>query len=106
MEIFQPGKVTVALSADSDVPGCTWMSGFAPPSSYNLQGCSVQNFGCGGCTAFHNLASGTSLAFGTRVNLSFEVDAKAGCPPSSPSTVLDNIYSSTGSLAGALFVRL
>ena len=55
VEIFKPGRVTVSLSVDEDLPACTWVKHLLTPQGYSVQGSMVQRFGCGGCVVHYNL---------------------------------------------------
>ena len=77
VEIFRPGRITVSLSVNADVPACTWGHNLSTPSGYSVQGTTSQHFACGGCIFHYSLAC----------------THKADGLPSSPSTVLDSIFS-------------
>lgn len=84
-EIFGPGRLTVSLSVDEDLPACNWVERLAPPDGYTMQGSMVQRFNCGGCVVHYNLMRSDNTS-------------GPGALPSSPSTVLDTVL--FGSLAG------
>jgi len=58
--IFGPGKMTVALTADKQQPGCSWGQGLVVPDSYACKSISSQRFACGGHTVFYTLAAAPS----------------------------------------------
>lgn len=83
MEVFAPGRVTVSLSVNEDVPACGWAQSLAAPPGYKLAGSASARFDCGGCVHHYSLAA----------------SGKPDDLPGSPATVLDNIMS-TMSLTG------
>ncbi|DBB08932.1 TPA: Mitochondrial 2-oxoadipate and 2-oxoglutarate transporter [Trebouxia sp. C0006] len=75
VDIFNPGKVTVALTVDTNLPCCMWGESVQTPDRYTCHAQVSQRFTCGGRTAFYSLAR----------------DAKqhAEAEPVSPMTVLE-----------------
>ena len=61
--IFNPGRLSVALSVDQSVPCCPWAAGaLSFPSAYSAGGSACQAFACGGRTAFYSAALGSAPA--------------------------------------------
>lgn len=90
-EIFRPGRITVSLSVNEDLPTCKWVEHLRAPRGYSMQGNAAQRFGCGGCVFHYNLA----------------LAEKAGdALPNSPSTVLENIFGSMSYTGGNLETTL
>ena len=75
----------MSLSVNVDVPACTWGHTLSTPSGYSVQGTTSQRFACGGCIFHYSLVC---------IN-------KADGLPTSPSTVLDSIFSAM-SMTGLL----
>ena len=53
--IFRPALLSVALSADATVPGCSWGDGLNSLAGYNPGGATSQNLPAGGRVSFYNL---------------------------------------------------
>lgn len=75
VDIFNPGKMTVALTVDTNLPCCIWGESVQTPERYTCHAQVSQRFTCGGRTAFYSMAR----------------DAKqhTDAEPVSPMTVLD-----------------
>ena len=75
VDIFNPGKMTVALTVDTNLPCCMWGESVQTPERYTCHAQISQRFTCGGRTAFYSMAR----------------DAKqhADAEPVSPMTVLE-----------------
>ena len=54
--IFNPGKMTVALTVDTNLPCCMWGESVQTPSRYTCHASVSQMFSCGGRTAFYSMA--------------------------------------------------
>ena len=56
VDIFNPGKLTVALTVDTNLPCCLWGESVQTPASYTCHASASQMFSCGGRTAFYSMA--------------------------------------------------
>ena len=56
VDIFNPGKMTVALTVDTNLPCCMWGESVHTPASYTCHASVSQTFTCGGRTAFYSMA--------------------------------------------------
>ena len=56
VDIFHPGKMTVALTVDTNLPCCLWGESVQTPAKYTCHARVSQMFGCGGRTAFYSMA--------------------------------------------------
>lgn len=56
VDIFYPGKMTVALTVDTNLPCCLWGESVQTPASYTCHASTSQMFSCGGRTAFYSMA--------------------------------------------------
>jgi len=92
VEIFRPGRVTVSLSVDRDIPGCTWTQALLPPGGYAMEGTTFQHFACGGCL-YHYCFQQQRGPGGK------------GAGTDTPSTVLDGLFGPVSS-AGELLCWL
>ena len=76
VDIFNPGKMTVALTVDTNLPCCLWGESVQTPASYTCHASVSQKFSCGGHTAFYSM--------GRDAKTHMEAD------PVSPMTVLES----------------
>ncbi|KAL3132948.1 Mitochondrial 2-oxoadipate and 2-oxoglutarate transporter [Trebouxia sp. C0009 RCD-2024] len=76
VDIFNPGKMTVALTVDTNLPCCMWGESVQTPAPYTCHASVSQTFSCGGRTAFYSMARDA--------NTHMEADAV------SPMTVLES----------------
>jgi len=56
VDIFNPGKMTFALTVDTNLPCCMWGESVQTPDRYTCHAQVSQRFTCGGRTAFYSLA--------------------------------------------------
>ncbi len=56
VDIFNPGKMTVALTVDTNLPCCMWGESVQTPERYTCHAQVSQKFTCGGRTAFYSMA--------------------------------------------------
>lgn len=56
VDIFNPGKMTVALTVDTNLPCCLWGESVQTPAAYTCHASVSQAFSCGGRTAFYSMA--------------------------------------------------
>lgn len=56
VDIFNPGKMTVALTVDTNLPCCMWGESVQTPNRYTCHAQTSQQFTCGGRTAFYSMA--------------------------------------------------
>ncbi|DBA97123.1 TPA: Mitochondrial 2-oxoadipate and 2-oxoglutarate transporter, variant 2 [Trebouxia sp. C0004] len=56
VDIFNPGKMTVALTVDTNLPCCMWGESVQTPERYTCHAQVSQRFTCGGRTAFYSMA--------------------------------------------------
>lgn len=59
VQIFNPGKLTVALTVDTNLPCCIWGESVQTPDSYSCLATCKQSFSCGGKTSFYSMAKQT-----------------------------------------------
>lgn len=59
VQIFNPGKLTVALTVDTNLPCCIWGESVQMPDSYSCHATCKQSFTCGGRTSFYSMAKQT-----------------------------------------------
>ncbi len=56
VDIFNPGKMTVALTVDTNLPCCIWGESVQTPTRYTCHAQVSQMFSCGGRTSFYSMA--------------------------------------------------
>lgn len=59
VQIFNPGKLTVALTVDTNLPCCIWGESVQTPEKYSCHASCKQSFTCGGRTSFYSMAKQT-----------------------------------------------
>ena len=62
--IFRPASLSVALSVDDAVPGCSWVDGLGTLPGYTARGATAQELPTGGRVAFHSLERDAAVADG------------------------------------------
>ena len=56
VSIFNPKKMTIALTVDTNLPCCMWGESVQTPASYTCYASVNQTFSCGGRTSFYSMA--------------------------------------------------
>ena len=56
LDMFNPGKMTLALTVDTNLPCCMWGESVLTPDRYTCHAQVSQAFTCGGRTAFYSMA--------------------------------------------------
>ena len=59
VQVFNPGKLTVALTVDTNLPCCIWGESVQTPDSYSCHASCKQSFQCGGRTSFYSMVKQT-----------------------------------------------
>lgn len=91
VQIFNPGKLTVALTVDTNLPCCIWGESVQTPDSYSCHASCKQSFQCGGRTSFYSMVKQTKAPL-----------MGPTTEPVSPMTVIEHPYSASGPEVGSV----